>query len=380
MHTSISNAPLKHLWTILYTMNYYFDYAASTPVSNAVLEAMTPWMQDCFANPSSAHTEGVRAANAIKAVRERIAEKIGALPTEIIFTSGASEANNLAIKGVAFKYLNKKSHVITSSIEHKCILNTCAYLESIGFEVSYLEPDQNGIISPELLMSTIRKETILISIHHVNNELGTIQPIADYGEIAFKYGIPFHTDAAQSFCKLSIDVDESDIDMLSLSGHKIFGPKGIGALYVRNARDSELVPLIHGANQELGLRGGTLPTPLIIGLGAAVESFPIIPSPQQYIFEKTIERYSYIRNGGQDVVPTIWNVTFSNDTEANKFNSDQKWLVSQGSACNAIANVASHVLVALGIRDEEARRTYRVSLPPYDIATLSRYSEIIDCL
>lgn len=348
-------------------MNKFFDYAASTPVSNKVLEAMAPWMQECFANPSSSHTEGERSANAIKLARQIVADKIGAMPTEIIFTSGASEANNLAIKGIAFKYLMKKAHIITSSIEHKCILNTCAYLESIGFEVSYLEPNEDGVILPQKLASAIRDETVLISIHHVNNELGTIQPIAEYGAIAFEYGIPFHTDAAQSFCKLDIDVDVSDIDMLSLSGHKIFGAKGIGVLYVRDARNSDLVPLIHGANQELGLRGGTSPTPLIVGFGAAVDSFPLMPSPQQYYFERIIKQYSYERNGGINVVPTIWNITFSNDAEAKRFTSDQAWLISKGSACNAMSNVASHVLTEIGLSDEKARRTYRISLPPYKL-------------
>ncbi|MBF4401251.1 cysteine desulfurase family protein, partial [Vibrio anguillarum] len=179
----------------------------------------------------------------------------------------------------------------TSEIEHKCILNTCAFLETIGFDVTYLSPDQNGRISPASLSAELKSNTILISIHHVNNELGTIQPIKEFGAIAFEHNIPFHTDAAQSFCKCDIDVDDMDIDMLSLSGHKIYGPKGIGALYVRDARDSKLVPLIHGGGQEAGLRGGTSPTPLIVGLAAAVESYPIKSAPIEKQFLEVMSQF-----------------------------------------------------------------------------------------
>lgn len=348
-------------------MNDYFDYAASTPISQQVLEAMKPWEVDNFANASSAHQAGRASSQAIQQAREIIADKIGALPSEIIFTSGASEANNLAIKGIAFKYLDTKGHIITSSIEHKCILNTCAFLESIGFDVTYLAPDCEGRISATSLKEALRSDTILISIHHVNNELGTIQPIKEFGAIAFEHDISFHTDAAQSFCKCDIDVDDMDIDMLSLSGHKIYGPKGIGALYVRDARDSELVPLIHGGGQEAGLRGGTSPTPLIVGLAAAVEHYPSEPSPDEQLFLTAIKEFDYERNGSAYVVPTTWSITFNSNDEVKRFTSNYPWLISQGSACNALSNVASHVLTALGMTEEVARRTYRISLPPYRI-------------
>lgn len=348
-------------------MNNYFDYAASTPVTQHVLEAMKPWENENFANASSAHQAGRTSSQAIQRARELIADKIGALPSEIIFTSGASEANNLALKGVAFKHLDNKGHIITSKIEHKCILNTCAFLESIGFEVTYLSPDQDGQISPSSLEVAIQSNTILISIHHVNNELGTIQPIEEFGAIAFEHDIPFHTDAAQSFCKCDIDVDDMDIDMLSLSGHKIYGPKGVGALYVRDARDSELVPLIHGGGQEAGLRGGTSPTPLIVGLAAAVEHYPTEPSSDEQRFLSAIKEFEYKRNGSKKVVPTTWSVTFHSDEDVKRFTSEHPWLISQGSACNALSNVASHVLTALGMTEEVARRTYRISLPPYHI-------------
>lgn len=346
-------------------MNNYYDYAASTPLSQHVLEAMSPWETENFANASSTHQAGRASSQAIQQARELIVDQIGALPSEIIFTSGASEANNLALKGIAFKHLDSKGHIITSEIEHKSILNTCAFLESIGFEVTYLSPDQNGHISSSSLAAEIQSNTILISIHHINNELGTIQQIEEFGAIAFENNIPFHTDAAQSFCKCDIDVDSMDIDMLSLSGHKIYGPKGVGALYVRNARDSGLVPLIHGGGQEAGLRSGTSPTSLIVGLAAAVEFYPTQAHPMEEQFLEMMQQFDFTRNGGEAVVPTTWSVTFHSDEEVKCFTSNCPWLISQGSACNAHSNVASHVLTAIGMSEEIARRTYRISLPPY---------------
>ncbi|GEA59857.1 cysteine desulfurase family protein [Vibrio comitans] len=346
-------------------MSKYYDYAASTPVSDEVLAAMKPWEQQSFANPSASHHAAVDATKAIQRAREKIADEIGAMPSEILFTSGASESNNLAIKGIAFKHLDEKGHIITSSIEHKCILNTCSFLETLGFEVTYIAPDSNGVIDSTSVMNAVKDNTILISIHHINNELGTMQPIGEYGAIAFNNNIPFHTDAAQSFCKAEIDVDDMDIDMLSLSGHKIYGPKGIGALYIRDARDSDIVPLIHGGGQELGLRGGTSPTPLIVGLGCAVEAFPEDKSLQHRDFDGLIAEFDFKRNGGERLLSTTWNITFSSDAEVKRFFSKHEWLVSQGSACNAMTNTPSHVLTAIGLDESQARRTYRISLPPY---------------
>ncbi|HIF9546646.1 TPA: cysteine desulfurase family protein [Photobacterium damselae] len=350
---------------MLKTTDKYYDYAASTPVADTVIKDMKPWFKESFANPSSDHYEAEKAASAIQKVREVIADKIGAMPSEIIFTSGASESNNLAIKGLAFKHLKEKGHLITSSIEHKCILNTCVFLEKLGFDVTYLEPDAHGVISPAQVKGAIRPSTLLISIHHVNNELGTTQPIEGIGKIALDYNIPFHIDAAQSFCKLDIDVDDMNVDMLSLSGHKIYGPKGIGALYIRDARYADIVPLIHGGGQELGLRGGTSPTPLIVGLGSAVEHFPEEVSDQQALFEQAIKDYNFVRNGSSSALPTIWNITFNCDDEVKRFIQEKNWLISQGSACNAMSNTPSHVLNAIGLSEEQARRTYRISLPPY---------------
>lgn len=348
-------------------MNNYLDYAASTPVSAMVLNAMKLWQNKSFANPSAAHFEAEKASRAIQEAREIIAIKLGALPSEIIFTSGASEANNLAIKGVAFRHFESKGHIITSRIEHKCVLNTCIFLETLGFNVTYLAPNDAGIVTPESVEAVIQDNTILISIHHVNNELGTIQPIAKFGALAFKHNILFHTDAAQSFCKLGIDVDDMDIDMLSVSGHKIYGPKGIGILYARDARNSNLIPLIHGGGQEFGLRGGTSPTPLIVGLGEAVRTFPKDPTFQLEEFKQVLSNFKYRRNGGSNVISTIWNITFSSDKEVKCFTRDHQWLISQGSACNAMSNVTSHVLSEIGISESEARRTYRISFAPFAV-------------
>ena len=247
----------------------YLDFAASTPVLPEVMEAMRPWFTDFYANPSSSHQMGRQAAEAIEQARTTIADEIGAYPSEIIFTSGATESNNLAIKGIAWANKEKGRHIITSSIEHKCILSICHYLEREGFEVTYVDPDQEGVIHPEKVKEAMRPDTILVSIHHVNNELGTIQPIEKIGALCLDLGIPFHTDAAQSFGKLDIDVDDLNIDLMSVSGHKIYGPKGIGALYIRNIRETKITPVIHGAGQELGLRGGTMATPLILGIEKA---------------------------------------------------------------------------------------------------------------
>ncbi len=345
----------------------YYDYAASTPVSDDVLKDMQPWLNEYFGNPSSSHFEGERARRAINTARQIIADKIGALPSEIVFTSGASEANNLALKGVAFQRLEQKGHIITSAIEHKCVLNTCAYLETIGFNVTYIMPDKTGIISSEKVKAAIQNDTFLISIHHVNNEIGTIQPIGEFGAIAFEHNILFHTDSAQGFCKCGIDVDDMDIDMLSISGHKIYGPKGIGALYVRDVRNSGLVPQIHGGGQEEGMRGGTSPTALIIGLASAVEHFPVTGMSTVSALNGVLSQYKFFKNSGSKSVPTIFSITFENDKERNRFFSENEWLISQGSACNAISNFASHVLIAIGLTEEQARRTYRISLPPFSL-------------
>ena len=278
----------------------YLDFAASTPVLPEVMEAMRPWFTDFYANPSSSHQMGRQAAEAIEQARATIANEIGAYPSEIIFTSGATESNNLAIKGIAWANKEKGRHIITSSIEHKCILAICHYLEREGFEVTYVDPDHEGVIHPEKVKAAIRPDTILVSVHHVNNELGTIQPIEQIGALCLDRGIPFHTDAAQSFGKLDIDVDDLNIDLMSVSGHKIYGPKGVGALYIRNIRETKITPVIHGAGQELGLRGGTMATPLIIGFSSALtkEATSPLSKTHDFIMNNAI-KYNYSVNRRQ---------------------------------------------------------------------------------
>lgn len=346
-------------------MNNYFDYAASTAVSASVSHAMSPWETEKFSNSMASHTLGIESFKAVERARFLLAQKIGAMPSEIIFTSGASESNNLAFKGLAFANIKNKGHIITTTTEHKCILNTCAFLEDIGFTITYLSPNAQGIIQPARLVSAMRDDTFLVSVHHVNNELGTIQPVRELGAIAFERGVIFHTDAAQSFCKLDINVDDMNIDMLSLSGHKIYGPKGIGALFIRDARNSDIVPLIHGGGQENGLRGGTHPTPLIVGLAAAVESFPRLPTIERNTILARLGQYGCRINSDVHSIPNIISVTFNDEQQRQRFFAENKWLVSQGSACNSSTNSPSHVLTAIGFNEQEARLTYRVSLPPY---------------
>ena len=345
----------------------YLDFAASTPVLPEVMEAMRPWFTDYYANPSSSHQMGRQAAEAIEKARATIADEIGAYPSEIIFTSGATESNNLAIKGIALANRDKGRHIITSSIEHKCVLAICAYLEKEGFEVTYVDPDQEGVIHPEKVKEALRSDTILVSIHHVNNELGTIQPIEQIGALCLDRGIPFHTDAAQSFGKLDIDVDDLNIDFMSVSGHKIYGPKGIGALYIRNVRETRITPVIHGAGQELGLRGGTMATPLIVGLSTAVAAF------NRGTYENRCAKilnslYShkaslnYRINGSDNRVNNILSVTFPNlDADLFTNNFKNEFSLSKGSACTSLTIAPSHVLENIGLSRGDSEKTFRLS-------------------
>ena len=250
----------------------YFDYAATTPVDRRVAEKMMQYMtmEGVFGNAASrSHPFGWKAEEAVETARKQVADLISADPREIIWTSGATESDNLAIKGAAHFYRRKGNHIITCKTEHKAVLDTCRHLETEGFEVTYLTPTQGGVIDLEALKAAIREETILISIMHVNNEIGVIQPLEAIGAIARERGIIFHVDGAQSIGKLPVDVSSMPIDLLSISGHKIYGPKGIGALYVRRKPRVRLAAQIHGGAHERGLRSGTLATHQIVGLGEA---------------------------------------------------------------------------------------------------------------
>src|SRR5499427_608527 len=248
----------------------YLDYQATTPLDPRVLEAMMPYFTYKFGNPHSrSHAYGWEAEEGVEKARGQVAKLIGADEKEVIFTSGATESNNLAIRGVAEFYKDRKNHVVTTVTEHKCVLDTCRHLEQSGFEVTYLPVQKNGLIDLEVLRAAITDKTVVVSIMAVNNEIGVIQPLEEIGRICREKKTFFHTDAAQAAGKIPLDVEKMNIDLMSISGHKIYGPKGIGALYVRRKPRVRLVPLIVGGGQERGMRSGTLPTPLCVGLGEA---------------------------------------------------------------------------------------------------------------
>lgn len=345
----------------------YLDYAASTPISNSVLEIMKPWFLDYYANPSSSHKMGIKAQDMIEGVRVSISDIVGCYPSEVVFTSGATESNNLAIKGTALEFSHKGKHIITSKIEHKCILNICHYLESIGFEVTYLDPNRNGIIEASEVAKHIRTDTTLVTIQHVNNELGTIMPIRAIGALCVDQGVRFHTDAAQSFGKIDLDLDDDNLDLISISAHKIYGPKGIGALIIRDAKSTNITPVIHGAGQELGLRGGTLASPLIAGFGACLENLPDsrdtfrLTELKQLFINRLRLKIPFTLNGELDQsISSIVNITLREARKGLLIDSGTL-MISNGSACASRSIEISHVHKALGLSYDEGLRSCRIS-------------------
>lgn len=349
----------------------YLDSLASFPLLPEVFDAMSESLKEDYANPSAAHLLGTNAQDKIEQIRALIADQLDAFPSEIVFTSGATESNNLILKAHAERALasGKIPHIITSKIEHKCILAICSYLEAKGCEVTYLSPTEQGIISPDSVRTAIKDNTVLVSLMHVNNELGTINPIRDYGKVCFEHGVAFHTDAAQSFLKAPLNVEDDFIDALSLSAHKIGGPKGIGVAYIRDLRTEHLQPTIHGAGQEFGMRGGTLATPLIVGLGAAVESFEKKYNQASFasLKDEFVERLGdhgilFHVNGKGQTLDSCLSVTFSNvDVDGLLRSTHGKYSLSQSSACSAGSIEPSHVLTALGYERERAANTLRIS-------------------
>ena len=338
------------------TLPKYLDAAATTPVDKRVLDAMDPYFSEIFGNASSSHIYGIQAKEAIDKARVQVATLINADNKEVIFTSGATESINLAIKGYVEANMDKGNHIITVKTEHKAVLATCEYLETKGFEVTYLDVDENGLVSLDELTSAIRKTTLLIAVMYVNNEIGVIQPITEIGKIARKHAICFFCDATQAVGKIKVDVEVDNIDMLCFSGHKLNGPKGIGVLYKK--KEIELTPLFHGGGQENGLRAGTYNTPLIVGLGKACE---IISEELDTIIasflekRKEIEKYYLEKNIGKvnfkDVkrAPHIVSITL-NDLNAEDYLilNSKEFSASTGSACNSGLIIDSHVLTALG--------------------------------
>ncbi|MAV23586.1 MAG: IscS subfamily cysteine desulfurase [Gammaproteobacteria bacterium TMED278] len=351
----------------------YLDYASTTPVDPRVASKMMEFLtvDGEFGNPASrSHRYGWKADEAVEEARSHVSNLVNCDPREIVWTSGATEADNLAIKGVARFYKNKGNHIITSKIEHKAVLDPCRQLEREGFEVTYLEPDDGGIISPEDVKSALKENTILVSIMHINNELGTINNINEIGKIVKNKGAFFHVDAAQSTGKVNIDLKDAPIDLMSFSAHKTYGPKGIGALYVRRKPRVRIEALLHGGGHERGMRSGTLATHQIVGMG---EAFRLAKLEMEKDHEKVSKfhkkflddvgkiEHVYINGDVKNKVPNILNVSF-NFVEGESLIMGLKDIaVSSGSACTSASLEPSYVLRALGRKDELAHSSIRFS-------------------
>ena len=350
----------------------YMDHSATTPVKKEVLEEMLPYFSEFYGNPSSVYALSNHSRLAIDKARERVAKAIGAKKTEVFFTGGGSEADNWALKGIAYKNKDKGNHIITTKIEHHAILHTCEYLEQQGFQVTYLDVDEYGMISLEDLEKAITEKTILISIMFANNEIGTIQPVKEIGELAKKHGVLFHTDAVQAVGSLPIDVKEMNIDLLSMSAHKLYGPKGVGALYIRQG--TKIDPLIAGGAQEKNKRAGTENTPGIVGLGKAIElayehlkeNTAYLISLRERLIKGVQERIPYVRLNGhpEKRLPSNANFCFQFiEGEALLLSLDMVGIAgSSGSACTSGSLDPSHVLLAIGLPHEIAHGSLRLSL------------------
>lgn len=366
------------------TRSIYLDHAATTPVKPEVLEAMLPWFTENFGNPSTVYSIGRTSKKAIEEARETVARIIGAEPREIFFTGSGTEADNWAIKGAAYANMKKGKHIITTSIEHHAVLHTCQYLESEGFEVTYLPVDEYGLVSPEQVEAAIRPDTILISVMFANNEIGTIQPIAEIGKIAREKGICFHTDAVQAMGSIRVNVSDLNVDMLSMSAHKFYGPKGVGALYIR--KGVKLTSFMHGGAQERGRRASTENVPGIVGLAKALEladknmdehNKKLIALRDRTIAEIE-EKIPYVRLNGHREKRLPGNVNFSFEFiegESLLLMLDLKGIAaSSGSACTSGSLDPSHVLLAIGLTHERAHGSLRLTFGD------GNTDEDVDCL
>ena len=370
----------------------YLDYAATTPVDPQVAEKMMACLtlDGNFANPASrSHLYGWKAEEAVEMARRQVADLVGADPRELVWTSGATESDNLAIKGVAHALADQGRHIITSKIEHKAVLDGCHQLEREGFEVTYLQPGAEGIISPEQLEAALRDDTVLVSLMHVNNELGTVNDIAALGAVAHAHKVLFHVDAAQSTGKLPIDLKALPVDFMSFSAHKTYGPKGIGALFVRRGLPLRLEAQIHGGGHERGMRSGTLATHQIVGMGEAFE----LAGP---LMQAEVQRISALRdalmaglaeldgvtlNGSADArVPHNLNLAFAGVDGELLLLALKDLALSSGSACTSAAVEPSYVLRAIGLSDELAHSSIRLSLGRFSSEQdVARAAEVI-CL
>lgn len=366
----------------------YLDNAATTATRPEVVEAMLPYFTEKYGNPSSIYEFAAENKDVIDTARATIADTLGAKPNEIYFTAGGTESDNWAIKETAEAYKNKGNHIITSKIEHHAVLHTCEYLEKHGYEVTYLDVDENGFISLDELEAAIRPETILISIMYANNEIGTIEPVKEIGELAKKHGILFHTDAVQAYCQVPINVDECHIDMLSASGHKLNGPKGIGFLYIRNG--VKIKSFIHGGAQERGKRAGTENVPGIVGFAKAVEIEAATMKERtekeialrDHLIDRVLNEIEYVRlNGdGQKRLPNNANFCFRFiEGESLLLMLDMNGICgSSGSACTSGSLDPSHVLLAIGLPHEIAHGSLRLTLGENN--TMEEMDYVVDTL
>ncbi len=350
----------------------YMDHNATTPLREEVLDAMMPYLREEFGNASSLHSYGMQARRAIEGAREQVATGLGAQPREIVFTGCGTESDNQAIKGIAFAKRGQGDHIITSQIEHKAVLETCQYLEKQGFRVTYLPVDKYGTVNPNDVARAITEQTVLVSVMFANNEVGTIQPIAEIGKMCRERGVCFHTDAVQAVGKLPIDVNELGIDLLSLSAHKFYGPKGVGALYAR--RGVKMDPLLHGGHQERGRRAATENVAGIVGLGKAIEL-------RLEEMESEAERLAALRDrlcdGISELIESVHLNGHPTDRLPGTLDMGFEYIegegiimgldlagvaVSSGSACTSASLEASHVLLAMGIEPALAQGSIRFSL------------------
>jgi cysteine desulfurase len=352
----------------------YLDYNATTPVDPAVAEAMQPYILQHYGNPSSAHVYGRTTKEAVECARAKVAALLGCAPTEIVFTSGGTESNNTVLKGVAYTYRHKGQHIITSAIEHPATINPCRFLEQQGLRVTYLPVDRTGMVDPDDVRNAITPQTLLISIMHANNEVGTLQPIAEISRIAHAHGILMHTDAAQSLGKIPTLVDELGVDFLSIAGHKVYAPKGVGALYMRTG--CQLEPLIHGAGHEAGRRAGTENVILAVGLGHACEVAQAdLPRYQRdvrqlrdFFWQELAKRFGdrIVLNGHPEQrLPNTLHVNFWGVIGAELLEKLPGLAVSTGSACHAGEISLSSVLEAMQIPPELGMGAVRFSLGRY---------------
>ncbi len=348
----------------------YMDHSATTPVDPEVREAMLPYFTEKFGNPSSLYTLGREARRAIEDARQKVADLIGAKREEVIFTGSGTEADNLAIKGIAFKNRKKGNHIITSSIEHHAVLNACKYLETQGFKVTYLPVSKEGLVNPADVEKAITPQTILITIMHANNEIGTIQPIEEIGIIAKEKNIAFHTDAVQTLGKIPVNVEAMNANLLSVSAHKIYGPKGVGALYIR--KGTLIEPLFHGGGHERNLRSSTENVAGIVGFGKACElAKQRLPEEAKLaelrdrLIKGVLEiKDSYLNGHPSKRLPNNANFRFSYiEGESMVLNLDMKGIsASTGSACSSTSLEPSHVLLAIGLKPEDAHGSLRLTL------------------